>query len=339
MNKILMATGMMVGYAYGIEFFIAWYSGNPYERFVFINRALGPYSWAYWTMVTCNVLVPQLFWFEQAPSQPARHLDHLDLREHRHVVRAFRDHRTSLHRDFLPSSWGYSFTRPGSTSRSSRHHRHLPVAVPAVRQVHSRAGHFGSEGHPARRAAFPSRHALRRTRMQPIVGPPASSPIPTSAGRRAPAARAGYRKFDFHTPYPLHGLDDAMGVKRTILPWISLGGGLAGLAVATHLQWWTGAVDYPLIIGGKPLFAFEPSVPIMFELTVLVSAIATVVGMFALNGLPKWFSRWQHDAHFTRRWTTPSSSRSMRRIPSSSGEDAALLSNARRRTRTNRGTP
>jgi len=54
MNKVIMATGMMVGYAYSCEFFIAWYSGNPFERFVFINRAFGPYWWAYWIMVSCN---------------------------------------------------------------------------------------------------------------------------------------------------------------------------------------------------------------------------------------------------------------------------------------------
>jgi hypothetical protein len=111
---------------------------------------------------------------------------------------------------------------------------------------------------------------------------------------------AGYRRFDFHTPYPVHGLDDAMGIKPTILPWISLGAALAGAGIALHLQWWTGAVDYPLVIGGKPFFAIEPSVPIMFELTVLLSAIATVVGMFALNRLPQWFSRWQNDPHFLR---------------------------------------
>ncbi len=107
MNKILMATGMMVGYAYGIEFFIAWYSGNPYERFVFINRALGPYSWAYWTMITCNVLVPQLFW----SSKLRRNLlvtwvisifVNIGMWFERFVIIA-----TSLHRDFLPSSWGY----------------------------------------------------------------------------------------------------------------------------------------------------------------------------------------------------------------------------------------
>ncbi len=65
MNKIMLATGTIVGYAYATEFFIAWYSGNPYERFVFINRAFGPYAWAYWTMVSCNVISPQFFWFKK----------------------------------------------------------------------------------------------------------------------------------------------------------------------------------------------------------------------------------------------------------------------------------
>ena len=112
--------------------------------------------------------------------------------------------------------------------------------------------------------------------------------------------RAGYQQFDFHTPYPLHGLDQAMGIKRTVLPWISLVAGVVGLALALHLQWWTGAVDYPLVIGGKPYFAFEPSIPIAFELTILLTAVATVVGMFALNRLPQWFSKWQEDPHFQR---------------------------------------
>src|SRR5437016_7870161 len=63
MCKVTLATGSIVGYAYGMEFFIAWYSGSLFERFAFINRAMGPYSWGYWTMITCNVIVPQLFWF------------------------------------------------------------------------------------------------------------------------------------------------------------------------------------------------------------------------------------------------------------------------------------
>src|SRR5438105_2723252 len=65
MNKIMLTTGSLVGYAYGMEFFIAWYSGNEYEMFTFTNRATGPYWWAYWTMISCNVITPQIFWFKK----------------------------------------------------------------------------------------------------------------------------------------------------------------------------------------------------------------------------------------------------------------------------------
>ena len=65
MNKIILVTGSIVGYAYACEFFIAWYSGNMYERFTFLNRAFGPYWWAAWSMYTCNVFIPQLYWFKK----------------------------------------------------------------------------------------------------------------------------------------------------------------------------------------------------------------------------------------------------------------------------------
>jgi hypothetical protein len=118
MNKVILATGMIVGYAYGTEFFIAWYSGNPYTSYVFfVNRAFGPYWWAYWSMITCNVISPQFFWFKKLRTN-IPFMFHLDLRQHRHVVRAVRDHRHQLHRDFLPSSWGY-FRRPLLTSSLS----------------------------------------------------------------------------------------------------------------------------------------------------------------------------------------------------------------------------
>ncbi|MGZ3773343.1 MAG: NrfD/PsrC family molybdoenzyme membrane anchor subunit [Pseudobdellovibrionaceae bacterium] len=106
MNKIIMTTGMIVGYAYASEFFIAWYSGNQYERFVFINRAFGPYGWAYWMMVSCNVLIPQVFWFKKMRrSIPVMFVVsifvNIGMWFERFVITV-----TSLHRDFLPSSWG-----------------------------------------------------------------------------------------------------------------------------------------------------------------------------------------------------------------------------------------
>ncbi len=105
MCKIILLTGSMVGYAYAMEFFIAWYGGNLFEQYAFINRATGPYWWAYWSMIFCNVVSPQLFWFR---------------RMRRHVLPVFIVCMfvnagmwferfviivTSLHRDFLPSSW------------------------------------------------------------------------------------------------------------------------------------------------------------------------------------------------------------------------------------------
>ncbi len=106
MNKVMILTGSMVGYSYAMEFFIAWYSGNQFEMFVFLNRALGPYAWAYWTMVSCNVIFPQLFWIRKVRrSIPVMFvigvLVNVGMWFERFVIIV-----TSLHRDFLPSSWG-----------------------------------------------------------------------------------------------------------------------------------------------------------------------------------------------------------------------------------------
>ncbi|MCA9426329.1 MAG: polysulfide reductase NrfD, partial [Candidatus Omnitrophica bacterium] len=107
MNRIILATGSMVGYAYIIEFFIAWYSGNGYESFAFVNRAFGPYAWAYWTMFTCNVIIPQVFWIRWARVTPwfmfiISIFVNIGMWFERFVITI-----TSLSRDFLPANWGY----------------------------------------------------------------------------------------------------------------------------------------------------------------------------------------------------------------------------------------
>lgn len=100
--------------------------------------------------------------------------------------------------------------------------------------------------------------------------------------------KKGYRKLDAHTPFPVHGIDEAMGEKRSKLGFVIAGCGIAGIAIAQGLQYWTSAVDYPLIIGGKPFYAVEWSIPITFELMVLLAAFAAVFGMLAFNGLPRF---------------------------------------------------
>ncbi len=99
----------------------------------------------------------------------------------------------------------------------------------------------------------------------------------------------GFEKMDAYTPFPVHGIDEALGARRSRLGWIVLSAGLCGAAAALLLQWWTGTVGYPLVIGGKPFFALEFSVPITFELAVLFAAFGAVFGMFALNGLPRFY--------------------------------------------------
>jgi hypothetical protein len=104
------------------------------------------------------------------------------------------------------------------------------------------------------------------------------------------AARArGFAHLDAYTPFPVHGLDEALGLDRSGLGWIVLVMGVVGAGCALLLQWWTGAVASPLVIAGKPLFAFEFSIPVTFELTVLFAAFGAVVGMLALNGLPRFY--------------------------------------------------
>ena len=107
MCKVILATGTMVGYAYAMEFFIAWYSTNPYEGFAFINRAFGPYWWAYFIMISCNVITPQFFWFKSVRENTTlvwvlAFFVNVGMWFERFVIIG-----TSLARDFLPSSWGY----------------------------------------------------------------------------------------------------------------------------------------------------------------------------------------------------------------------------------------
>lgn len=124
---------------------------------------------------------------------------------------------------------------------------------------------------------------------------------------------AGFTKWDCHTPFPVHGLDKAMGIKPTILPWLVLGGGLTGCAAGMILQLYTNGVvlpfsvyqasselvsellspflpsGYAFVTSGKPIYSVPANIPIAFELTILLSAFAAFFGMLILNGLPRLF--------------------------------------------------
>ena len=102
----------------------------------------------------------------------------------------------------------------------------------------------------------------------------------------AKSASGKYKDVETYTPFPIHGIDDALGLKPSIVPWATFLGGLTGFLTAVFLQVWTSAVDWPLNVGGKPFVSGPAFIPICLELTVLLGGLSTAGFMFLLNGLP-----------------------------------------------------
>ena len=102
---------------------------------------------------------------------------------------------------------------------------------------------------------------------------------------------AGYKKFDCHSPFPIHGMDEAMGLKRSPLGWIVGVVAFFALGAGFTLEWWASAVAYPLVISGKPFFSYQAYGPVAFAIMVLTSAFVALFGMLALNKLPMWYHK------------------------------------------------
>ena len=123
---------------------------------------------------------------------------------------------------------------------------------------------------------------------RPIYGLMAEFDDPTSilsAARKAYAE--GYRSMDAFSPYPVHGLSEAIGFTRNQVPLLALVGGIVGGLGGFFMQYWISVIDYPLNVGGRPFNSWPMFIPITFECTILVAAFSAVLGMLALNGLPR----------------------------------------------------
>ena len=323
MAKIMLVTGTMVGYAYATEFFTAWYSGNPYELYAFVNRAMGPYAWAYWIMVSCNVISPQIFWFKKArTSIPILFvlsiIINIGMWFERFVIIV-----TSLHRDFLPASWDYFsptfwdvacllgsfglfftmfclFVRFLPMVATAEVKTVLPQANPHHGAARDEHAHGTPERHrieppavvvPAATAARSKWNfeipMLPRLPQGPHYGILAEFATPAALYHACERVRdAGFTRWDAHSPFPVHGLSKAMGLRRSTLPWIVLVMALTGGALGFLLQWWVHTQAYPLVISGKPFFTWPAFIPVTFEVSVLFGALGAVFGMLGLNRLP-----------------------------------------------------
>jgi hypothetical protein len=111
---------------------------------------------------------------------------------------------------------------------------------------------------------------------------------------------AGYKKFDCHSPFPIHGMDAAMGLKRSPLGYIVFVVAFLSLSAGALLEWWTSTIDYPLVISGKPFFSYQAYGPVAFAIMVLCSAFVALFGMLALNKLPMYFHKLFFSSQFTK---------------------------------------
>jgi hypothetical protein len=223
---------------------------------------------------------------------------------------------TSLHRDFLPSSWGYFSPTIWDVScllgsfglfftMFCLFVRFLPmVATSEVKTVLPQADPHGEPGpereikHAPSPAAGPTAAPARsggrfvvpllpQLPKGPHYGILAKFATPADLYHACERVRdAGFTRWDAHTPFPVHGLEGAMGLRRSLLPWIVLVMGLTGAAAGFGLQWWVHASAYPLVISGKPYFSWPAFIPITFEVAVLFAALGAVFGMLGLNRLP-----------------------------------------------------
>jgi hypothetical protein len=111
---------------------------------------------------------------------------------------------------------------------------------------------------------------------------------------------AGYKKFDCHSPFPIHGMDEAMGLRRSPLGYMVFAVAAVALTAGVVLEWWTSTVDYPLVISGKPFFSYQAYGPVAFAIMVLCSSFTAVLGMLALNRLPRFFHHLFHSRNSER---------------------------------------
>jgi len=289
MNTVMLVAGSVVAVAYLTEFFMAMCSHSEFEKYIFLNRATGDYAWAFWTMIICNVVLPQLLWFKKlrrsiAFSVCVALVVCVGMWFERFVIIV-----TSLHRGYLPSSWtmfsptwvdigifvgtlGFFFLLFLLYARS------FPMIAQAeVKGVRSQVSEDRCQGTDVSRQESLNSYLLTLTSPEELLD------------KIKELKSEGKEIQEVYTPFYVHGLDEALGLKRTRLGKATFLYGLIGLFFGCWLTFFTMIKDWPMDIGGKPNATFWQNlpafVPVIFELVVYFAAHLLVISFFIRSRL------------------------------------------------------
>ena len=289
MNTVMLVAGSIVAVAYLTEFFMAMRSHSEFEKYVFINRATGDYAWAFWTMIICNIVLPQLLWFKKlrrsiAFSVCVALVVCVGMWFERFVIIV-----TSLHRGYLPSSWtmfsptwvdigifvgtlGFFFLLFLLYARS------FPMIAQAeVKGVSGQASGDRCQETDVREQLSLNSYLLTLTSPEELLD------------KIKELKSEGKEIQEVYTPFYVHGLDEALGLKRTRLGKATFLYGLIGLFFGCWLTYFTMIKDWPMDIGGKPNATFWQNlpafVPVIFELVVYFAAHLLVISFFIRSRL------------------------------------------------------
>ena len=301
MAKVMLATCLFVGYGYLTEGFTAWYSGSGVERFWLFNRSFGPYWWSFWALMLCNILVPQALWSGWVRSKPVllfiiALIVNAGMWLERYVIIV-----VSLHRDYLPSSWGmYSGTIWDWATFIGTIGLFLTLiflfirVLPMISIFEMR--HLLAETHK-HAGTSPVAEAVAVETATPTLAPDPDAPLyglmaefadPETLLAKAQATyAAGYRRLSAYSPFAIAELPAAIGLRPSRLGWLVLVGGIVGAVVGFGMQYYAAVIDYPWNIGGRPLNSWPSFIILTFEMTILFAAGSAVLGMLLRNGLPR----------------------------------------------------
>jgi len=263
----------------------------------------GEYAPVFWTMVACNVVILQLLWFRWVRTHPPVLFVIAILCN----IGIWSDHFaviiTALHRDYMPSAWGlyvptfwdwallfgslgfftfllFLFIRFVPMISTSEMRKLIHAQAPD-----SCAGAVVPDDPPAADGSAQEEGEMPDALLYGVAAEFDTPEAVTSAAREVRAA--GYRRIDAYSSFAIDGLAEALGLGRTRVPALALIGAIVGGVSAYFLCWYSSVIDYPWNIGGRPHDSWPAYIPITFESAVLGGALFTVIGMLALNGLPK----------------------------------------------------